>query len=110
MKEKNVMNHKKVSRSTFLSEKLQQDVVVSLEEMELVFFCATMRATVLRFRRFTESTIQWPKKSIGRLDTEDGVRSTRWVFTEQMQAGGEWHNSNKGTVLITKYNSNDEGG
>jgi hypothetical protein len=47
VKEKNVMNHKKVSRSTFLSERLQQDVVVSLEEMEFVFFCATMRVGVL---------------------------------------------------------------
>jgi hypothetical protein len=101
VKEKNVMNHKKVSRSTFLSEELQQDVVVSLEEMEFVFFCATMRVVILDS---TESRIQRPKRSIGRLDAEDGVRSTRWVFTEPMQAGGGWHNSNQGTVLITKYN------
>jgi hypothetical protein len=47
VKEKNVMNHKTFSRSTFLSEKLQQDVVVSLEEMEFVFVCATRRVAVL---------------------------------------------------------------
>jgi hypothetical protein len=45
-KEKNVMNQKKNSCRTFLSEKLRQDVVVSLEEMGFILLTALARVAL----------------------------------------------------------------